>query len=148
MYNRIIHLTWLLTLFSILGCSAVGETSSPLFELNMPQPIARLISRTTPIEAVHTQSAPSDHPVYLRGRVQQSIPLLNGWIYQLQDDTGSIWVVTQTAAPIVGEEILIKGFANYEPILVAGEDLGEHYIEEQEQIQSWESDGTAAEDNS
>ncbi|MCG8362759.1 MAG: hypothetical protein MJA27_05405 [Pseudanabaenales cyanobacterium] len=135
MYNRIIRFSWFFVLVGILGCSAVGETRSPLFELNMPRPIARLISRITPIEEIHAQSAPLDHPVYLRGQVQQSIPLLNGRIYQLQDDTGSIWVVTQTSAPIVGEEILIKGLTHYEPILVAGEDLGEHYIEEQEQIQ-------------
>ena len=148
MYNRIICLSRLLVLVSILGCSAVGESGSPLSELNMPRPIARLVSKITPIEEIHNQSAPLDHPVYLRGRVRQSIPLLNGWIYQLQDDTGSIWVVTQISAPTAGEEILIKGLAHYESVLVEGEDLGEHYIEEQEQIQREESDGPAADNNS
>ena len=135
MYNRIIRRSRFLVLIGILGCSAVGETSSPLLELNMPQPIAHLISKPTPIEQIHTQAAPSDHPVHLRGRVQQKVPLLDGWIYQLQDNTGSIWVVTQAAAPEVGEEILIKGLVQYESIPVAGEDLGEHYIQEQAQIQ-------------
>ena len=148
MYNRIIRLSQLLVIVGILGCSAVGETSSPLLELKMPQPIARIISRITPIKDIHTQSAPPDHSLYLRGRVQQSVPLLNGWIYQLQDDTGKIWVVTENSAPATGEEILIRGLARYEPILVAEEDLGEHYIEEQEQIQTQESDRSAIDGDS
>ena len=135
MDNRTLRFSSLFVLVGILGCSAVGETRSPLLELKMPRPIARLITQSTPIEEIHTQFPPSENPVYLSGRVQQSIPLLEGWIYQLKDDTGSIWVVTQTSAPTTGEEILIKGLARYEPILVAGEDLGEYYIEEQEQIQ-------------
>ena len=148
MDNRIIHLGWLLILVTVWGCSAARETGSPLMELNMPRPIARLMSRTTPIEKIHTQSPSADHSLYLQGKVQQRIPLLNGWIYQLQDDTGSIWVITQTSAPNVGAEILIRGLAHYESIPVAGEDLGEHYIEEQEQIQRQESDSPMTDDNS
>ncbi|MDJ0704277.1 MAG: hypothetical protein QNJ46_13410 [Leptolyngbyaceae cyanobacterium MO_188.B28] len=141
MYLGVIRFSSLLIIVNVLvGCGGTGETRSPLLHLNMPQPIARLIHKVTPIEAVHTQSSASLRPVYLRGRVKQRIPLLNGWIYQLQDNTGSIWVMTPTPAPKVGEEILIKGLIHYEAIPVAGEDLGEHYIEEQEQIQQEKSD--------
>ena len=141
MYSGVIRFSSLLFIVSLLvGCSGMGEPRSPLLQLNMPKPIARLIHKVTSIEEIHTHSAPSSHPVYLRGRVQQRIPLLNGWIYQLEDDTGSIWVTTQISAPPVGEEILIKGLTHYEPIPVAGEDWGEHYFEEQEQIPQKKSD--------
>lgn len=74
--------------------------------------------------------------VYLQGKVEKRAPFLGaGGAYQLQDATGSIWVITNKALPNQGDEISIKGSVNYESIPVADQELGEVYIKEQEQLQ-------------
>lgn len=78
--------------------------------------------------------------VYLRGQVSDRVPLINAQVYQLQDGTGKIWVLTNKASPKVGDRVYIKGQVRYEKILITGQDqdngqdFGEAYIEEQEQL--------------
>lgn len=74
--------------------------------------------------------------VYLQGKVEKRAPFLGaGGAYQLQDATGSVWVITNKTLPNQGDEVSIKGSVNYESIPVAGLELGEVYIKEQEQLQ-------------
>lgn len=75
--------------------------------------------------------------VSLKGKVQNRVPFLGTGAYQLQDNTGSIWVLTKQAIPQKGELILIKGLVRYKGITfkeLVGQDLGEVYIEEIEQL--------------
>ena len=77
--------------------------------------------------------------VYLKGKVESRAPFLGTGAYQLQDNTGNIWVVTKQTVPQPGEEILIKGLVRYKGITfkeLAGKDLGEVYIEEIEQLKT------------
>lgn len=72
--------------------------------------------------------------VYLQGQVSDRAPLINAQVYQLQDSTGKIWVLTDKATPKVGDRVYVKGQVRYEKIPIDGQDFGEAYIEEQEQL--------------
>ncbi len=85
----------------------------------------------TPISQLHTPNAPTA-TVQVQGQVMEVAPLLQGGAYRLQDSSGSIWVLTTTTLPQVGENLQIKGEANYQRITIAGQDLGESYIRELE----------------
>lgn len=73
--------------------------------------------------------------VKLRGQVGNLAPLLKGQVYELQDSTGKIWVLSPSRQLKSGQQILIRGRVRYEAIEVAGQDLGEAYIEEQQQLE-------------
>lgn len=78
-----------------------------------------------------------DGEVYLRGKVENRAPFVGNAAYQLQDGTGTIWVLTNQALPQVGDEVLLKGEVRYKSITLkelAGKDLGEVYVEEMEQL--------------
>lgn len=78
-----------------------------------------------------------DAEVYLRGKVENRAPFVGNAAYQLQDTTGSIWILTKQALPQLGDEILLKGKVRYQSIKLkelAGRDLGEVYVEEIEQL--------------
>jgi hypothetical protein len=83
-----------------------------------------------------------DHPhrnwfnstVYLRGQVSDRVPLLDAQVYQLEDATGKIWVLTDKATPKKGDAVYIKGIVKFEAIPVEGQEFGEAYIEEQAQL--------------
>lgn len=75
--------------------------------------------------------------VYLKGKVESCAPFLGTGAYQIQDNTGSIWVLTKQTVPQPGEQMLIKGLVRYKGITfkeLAGKDLGEVYVEEIEQL--------------
>jgi hypothetical protein len=69
--------------------------------------------------------------VHLKGKVGDRAPLIGGLLYQLQDDTGKIWVLTKRTAQPSGQQIAIEGQVRYQSIPIAGQELGEAYIEEQ-----------------
>ncbi|MFM7425693.1 MAG: hypothetical protein ACKO7W_11990 [Elainella sp.] len=93
-------------------------------------------SRLTTVQNVH------EHPqrnwltqtVQLQGTVGSRAPLLQGQIYELQDETGKIWVLSPKANLQTGTSILIQGQVRYESIEIEGQNLGEAYIEEQQQL--------------
>jgi hypothetical protein len=72
--------------------------------------------------------------VYLQGKVSDRVPLLDAQVYLLEDSTGQVWVLTEKDTPQTGDVLQIKGQVRYEKILVEGQDFGEAYIEEQEQL--------------
>ncbi len=71
--------------------------------------------------------------VYLRGKVKSHAPFLGAGAYQLQDDTGSIWVFTTQPLPPLEQNLLIQGKVEYKSILIKdmkGKDIGDVYIKE------------------
>ncbi|HIK28757.1 MAG: hypothetical protein N3E45_12860 [Oscillatoriaceae bacterium SKW80] len=88
----------------------------------------------TPISELQ-QARDANTTVYLKGTVGSLAPFLEGGAYQLQDATGSIWVVTDGALPAQGDIVKIKGNVTYQSIPIAGKELGEIYIKEIEQLQ-------------
>lgn len=90
------------------------------------QPIAQLLT-ADPATVVDT-------PVQISGTIVQQVPLVDGRLYELQDDTGSIWVMAESEsdALITGNTIHIQGIVAYENIAIAGQEQGELYIQAQQ----------------
>jgi hypothetical protein len=74
--------------------------------------------------------------VYLQGKVSHQAPFLGSGAYQIQDNTGKIWVITYQQLPQLGKEVLIEGQIEYESIPIDGQEMGELYILEVKQLDS------------
>jgi hypothetical protein len=74
--------------------------------------------------------------IYLQGKVEKLAPLLQkSQLYQINDFTGKIWVLSKQNNVQNQSYIKIKGKIRYRSIPLGGKDLGEIYIEELEQIE-------------
>ena len=73
--------------------------------------------------------------VRLQGKVVQQVPLAGWRMYQLQDSTGKIWVLTKRTNVRLQTPVSIEGKVYFQSIPIAGQDFGEIYVEEQ-QIQT------------
>ncbi|MGI0485648.1 hypothetical protein ACN4EK_09450 [Pantanalinema rosaneae CENA516] len=113
-------------LIGCMGCQPIASSSDsallPKFTANTVS--IRELSRPT-------QASPT---VYLKGTVKNRAPLLDGTVYELTDDTGSIWVLAKTAIPDAGEEVTIKGVLRYQTIQWEQREQNELYIEQQERL--------------
>ncbi len=72
--------------------------------------------------------------VYLQGQVANRAPFLANGAYKIQDATGTIWVLTNQTLPNIGDEVLIKGQPLFQSIPISGQEAGEVYIQEQQQL--------------
>jgi len=69
--------------------------------------------------------------VAVSGTVTQRAAILDGWLYEVQDETGSLWVLTEQSEPVVGAIAKVEGIIRYESIVVGEIDAGSIYLEEQ-----------------
>lgn len=74
--------------------------------------------------------------VYLTGKVSHLAPFVDNSAYQLQDNTGSVWVVTKNTAPDVGKIISIEGKIQYQSLPLGDRELGDFYVIELERLES------------
>jgi hypothetical protein len=114
----------------ILASGLLSCGSLPMSQLNLGMNVASI--------GDIQQKRQVDAEVYLRGKVENRAPFVGNAAYQLQDGSGSIWVLTKQSLPQRGDEVLLKGNVRYKSITIqnlAGRDLGEVYIEEMEQLQ-------------
>ncbi len=81
-----------------------------------------------------------DSTVYLQGKVVKIVPFLDSGAYQLQDDTGSIWVFTTNSLPAEGDRLVVKGEIQYQKITQPDRELGEFYLKEIEQLEGEDYD--------
>ncbi|WP_448562111.1 hypothetical protein [Trichothermofontia sp.] len=118
----------------LLSCGNLAQLDEPgVVDVTAGEitPISQVLSQTQPDRSGHASPGASlPLPVQLRGQVMEVAPLLQGGAYRLQDRSGSIWVLTTASLPSVGETLRIQGEAHYQPITIAGQDLGEFYIRE------------------
>jgi hypothetical protein len=91
--------------------------------------LATIGTNITPIRDLTPQK--SNVTVYIQGKVEKHAPLLQKHVYQLDDTTGKIWVLTNQDNLRVGSQIVIKGQVRYQSIRLGGKELGESYVEEQ-----------------
>ncbi|WP_051039838.1 hypothetical protein [Synechococcus sp. PCC 7336] len=70
--------------------------------------IARLTATTTPI-ATAIESAGDTQEIYIRGRVVSQFAFLGQGAYQVEDDSGSIWVTTDSGLPAIDSNVVVKG---------------------------------------
>lgn len=112
-----------------LSCQSPSDSQLPV--LSLPK-------STTKIDGLR-QPERVERSVSLTGSVTQRLAILNGWLYQLDDGTGQLWVLTRQTAPAVGQQVQVDGVLSYEAIPINGIDLGDYYLEEQQrQLQSTE----------
>jgi len=68
--------------------------------------------------------------IKVEGIVLNLIPLIDGFAYELEDETGSVWVVTGEQKPRVGDTLSVEGMVKYQDFMIDGEDQGSIYLEQ------------------
>jgi RecJ-like exonuclease len=70
--------------------------------------------------------------VRIEGTVVDRAPMIDAVVYQLQDETGEIWVLSTEPSVQTGDRVLVRGTVRFESIPIEEQELGEAYIEEAE----------------
>jgi len=119
---------------SLIGCASLGW-SKP--ESSGVQPVNMALSTVTIADIKQTSANTIAQPksVQLKGRVSNHAPLLGKSAYELQDTTGSIWVIATEPIPTIGDEVVIQGKLLYQSIPLNGKEQGDSYIEQQQLLQ-------------
>lgn len=121
----------LLSALALVGLSACNQLAQSAAEGENIPVVAPV--KTEQINSVQQASQP-DKVVNLKGKIVKKVPLMEGIAYELQDSTGSIWVVTNETKLKQGDEVTIRGKLRYQSIPVNGKDQGTVYIEQQKQL--------------
>jgi len=124
-----------LCLSSLSGCRPLREDSSGfrLWLADLPNPLDR--DRPRPLARL-TQLAQAGQAktVYVKGEVLRLSPLLDGMAYEIEDETGRMWIQTQRRDVTLGETVHIQGKLRRRVASIEGEDFGEAYVEELRQV--------------
>lgn len=115
---------WLILVIALLGCG-----TAPLSKPNSGTTQLPALTQATPVKNLENTSL-QNKVVYLRGRVGDRVPVLDGTVYELQDATGKVWILTKGQPPNVGEEAVVKGIVRYKSILLDGKEQGSLYVEQ------------------
>lgn len=110
-----------------VGATTGGGETSP--EMAVRLPAIRLANRPA-VDIGELTSEKADRTVAVSGRVTQRSALLEGWLYQVQDSSGSVWILTEKEAPAVNESVTVEGTVRYEPVVVGEIDASGIYLEE------------------
>lgn len=78
--------------------------------------LAQVLGRPLPLQQIHQQHRLRGQTVTLRGTVGDRVPLVGGQVYELQDASESVWVVSSDTSLQTGEAVTIKGVVQFEPI--------------------------------
>lgn len=113
------------SLLILSGCSQIAFSTATDDEFK----VAQFTGKTDRIHDIQNQ-ANQGKTVVLKGKVGKQVPLLGGMVYELQDNTGTIWVLSQPPLPKPGEEVVVKGKVRYQSIRINNQDQGSVYIEQ------------------
>jgi hypothetical protein len=119
---------------SLIGCTPLGWSQ---MESSGIQPVNMALSTVTiaTIKQTSANTSAQTKSVQLKGRVSNHAPLLGKSAYELQDTTGSIWVIATEPIPTIGDEVVIQGRLLYQSIPLNGKEQGDSYIEQQQLLQ-------------
>ncbi|WP_243397379.1 DNA-binding protein [Crocosphaera subtropica] len=126
-------------IFSLLVGGLIGCT--PVNYLGLAQPSITPIGELSPQPS--TESTSEEDIIYLEGKVVDRAPFMDSGSYQLQDQTGTVWVLTNGPLPQTGETVQITGKVTYQSIPMGGQDVGELYILEVEKLEANAIDNTS-----
>ncbi len=70
--------------------------------------------------------------VFIQGVVQQKAPFVGSGAYQVEDSTGTVWVLTTDSLPATGSDILLAGELNFHDLEIEQNNFGEIYLQEVE----------------
>ena len=123
--GKILYLTIIYsTAIALRGCQALIEDS--LVALGKEELAITAIERI--------QNRKDGRTVYVRGKVIHRSPFLGSAAYQLEDETGSLWVFSDNPLPPQGTEVFIKGKIKQETLPIEERELGEFYLIELQQL--------------
>jgi ABC-type branched-subunit amino acid transport system permease subunit len=122
-HNSVVVLTRsglaLFLVVGLLGCSNLGYLGINAIGANITQ-----------IQDLKAQQE-DGKTLYVQGKVEKRVPLLNRYAYQINDSTGKIWVVTNQTGLRQGSQVVIKGKVRYQSIPLGDKEYGEVYIDEE-----------------
>ena len=119
--SKLICLSLIISLnFNLTSCDFLNSVNP----FNSKSPIR--------VDAIANQK--KHKPIYITGTVTKIAPLLGNNAYQVQDNTGKIWVVTTEKLPSVGQNILIKCNIQSQNLSLTNQELDELYLVELERI--------------
>lgn len=111
---------------SLIGCNSFTQLGNALSNQgNLPQ---------TNVAQLPQQEQQTT--IYLKGTVSSQAPFVGGGAYQLKDETGTIWVITQGKMPNIGQEVAIEGKLAYQSIPIGSQDMGELYVLEVQPVEA------------
>lgn len=90
-------------------------------------------SKFTPLAEVKRQQSHQDE-IYVEGIVRDRVPLLKRGAYQLQDETGTIWVITQQSLPESGQAVTIQAKIKSKSIVLHKQLSQEVYLQEVQRL--------------
>lgn len=76
----------------------------------------------------------SEKIVRVKGTVEKTVPLIRSSSYKIQDDTGSVWVVTSGSLPMLETEIRIEAKVQIQNIVIGDEELNKLYLIELQKL--------------
>ncbi|TVP58001.1 MAG: hypothetical protein EA343_22040 [Nodularia sp. (in: Bacteria)] len=112
----------LLIVVGLCSCSSFGIPSLKVGKLSIG-------SNVTLIQEIKPETD-QQATIYVQGKVEKQVPLVNQWAYQINDSTGKIWVITDQPNLKEGEQVVIRGKVRYKSIPLADQEFGEAYLEE------------------
>lgn len=89
-----------------------------------------LTSCASTIPSSDLQKQPLNQSVQVKGKVITVAPMINQSAYEIQDDRGTVWILTKKQPPKLDSEVTATGKVKFESIQVEGEELGDRYLEE------------------
>lgn len=112
----------LLLVFGLASCSSLPIPSLKAGNLNIGSNVTQIAEIKPDTDEQIT--------VYIQGKVERQVPLLERWAYQINDSTGKIWVISRQSDINEGDQVVFKGKVRYKSIPLANQEFGEVYIEE------------------
>lgn len=90
-------------------------------------------SKFTPIAEVKRQQ-PHQDTIYVEGIVRDRAPLLKRGAYELQDETGTIWVITKQPLPESGQAMTVQAKIKSKSIVLHKQLSQEVYLQEVQRL--------------
>ncbi|MGK7897777.1 MAG: hypothetical protein AB4372_30210 [Xenococcus sp. (in: cyanobacteria)] len=127
--NKITYCILIISLnLNLVGCDFLASVN--LWNNEKPIPI-NAISERSPSQRANKKNHKS---IYIKGKVIKLAPLLGNNAYQIQDDTGKIWVITTEQLPSVGQFIFIKCNIKFKNLSLGNQEIDELYLVELERL--------------
>lgn len=114
----------------VCGCSQAAKVTAPQEStgLHLPSGIAQLVRPTVAIQTLTSEQ--NNATIQIKGTVVRQAPLLAGGLYQLQDESGTVWVRSAEAAPPEAATVSVVGTVQVAAIAVEGIDISDVYLRE------------------
>ena len=89
------------------------------------------LMEVTPIAQLSAQSDRLGQSVLVEGVVRDRAPFLKNAAYQLEDESGEIWVLTNNPLPESGQAVTIEAKIKVKSIVLNNQDYQEVYLQEE-----------------